>query len=469
MRTPIKLITLMSGGGLVFDLNDEFNTDLAAGSVTGTGATPGPGTRTVTDTENKLAIASSTLTINKKATPAWGDPALFYDATARVVGKLLIVNFNFSQSGSGGSVNIGWGIDTAAAILKANSIYVGSANGLAIYDNNSQDFIAHGTNLSINTNYYLAISLRATGAFYYIKGGTFTNWTLFWISNLNSTATLYPALSNKNGIYTSDLVHIPKPRWLPTPLISDGFGSAGVSDGLGHAEGIAASVGSGGAGKTWAGATWSLASGAALNTPVPGAELATGALTVGTWYLITATEGNHFYADCAVGDTFRAADTTGLDANNKVKALTLSELMYTTDLSTADGYFDVTTPAYDATLSQAGYALRVDNPANPQNFILVYQTGALIKVVECASGTYSADLLSATKAFAANRVLRVDLSGTAVRVYHVTSAGVVTVVGQGTTSITTGTTHGLFSTLAANTFDNFVAQAKTTTEIDEYT
>jgi SPP1 family predicted phage head-tail adaptor len=54
-----------------------------------------------------------------------------------------------------------------------------------------------------------------------------------------------------------------------------------------------------------------------------GAEKATGTLTAGTLYQITATETNHFYTGCAVYDTFTAAGTETCDDNNKVKPVTL--------------------------------------------------------------------------------------------------------------------------------------------------
>lgn len=50
-----------------------------------------------------------------------------------------------------------------------------------------------------------------------------------------------------------------------------------------------------------------------------GAEKATGTLTIGTLYQITATETNHFYTGCTVGDVWTAAVATELDADNKVK------------------------------------------------------------------------------------------------------------------------------------------------------
>ena len=50
-----------------------------------------------------------------------------------------------------------------------------------------------------------------------------------------------------------------------------------------------------------------------------GEEVATGTLTIGTLYQITATEKDHFYAGCKIGDVWTAAAATALDADNKVK------------------------------------------------------------------------------------------------------------------------------------------------------
>ena len=52
---------------------------------------------------------------------------------------------------------------------------------------------------------------------------------------------------------------------------------------------------------------------------VVGAEKSTGTLDIGTLYQITATETNHFYTGCTVGDVWTAAVATELDADNKVK------------------------------------------------------------------------------------------------------------------------------------------------------
>ena len=52
---------------------------------------------------------------------------------------------------------------------------------------------------------------------------------------------------------------------------------------------------------------------------IVGAELAAGTLTIGTLYQITATETNHFYTGCAVGDVWTATAATACNASNKVK------------------------------------------------------------------------------------------------------------------------------------------------------
>ena len=53
-----------------------------------------------------------------------------------------------------------------------------------------------------------------------------------------------------------------------------------------------------------------------------GAEIAAGTLTSGLLYKITATQVNHFYVGCAVGEYFESDGTETCDANNKVKQVT---------------------------------------------------------------------------------------------------------------------------------------------------
>jgi len=54
-----------------------------------------------------------------------------------------------------------------------------------------------------------------------------------------------------------------------------------------------------------------------------GSEIATGTLTEGTLYQVTATEEDHFGSGVVIYDTFTAAGTETCDASNKVKPVTL--------------------------------------------------------------------------------------------------------------------------------------------------
>lgn len=259
-------------------LDDEFNTDLAAGSVHGTAAEPGPGTRGVADSGSYLSITSGQLRITQAITAT--NPAMWFTLyTARIAGKIFSSHFKMSSSTNSDGFCCGhdatepWINNWPArafnfyrgGILKVNSLNVSS--------------IAIGL-WSVNTDYYCIRLIRSTGDMWLIKGGAFSNWTLLFADTTNSDANLYPIAKQWNNAGDScyhSFLRIPTTLWLPTPLLSDGFGSTfGTSDGLGHAEGVAGGIGAGGGNKVWTGATWSVSDGKAVNTPtVTGSELLT--------------------------------------------------------------------------------------------------------------------------------------------------------------------------------------------------
>lgn len=204
--------------------------------------------------------------------------------------------------------------------------------------------------------------------------------------------------------------------------------------------------------RTWVGATWSIVGGKAINTPVAGAEEATGALVVGTWYYITASEVDHFYTGSAIGHTFRAAATTALDANNKVQALTLAELPCSLVSSTPSV---MATVNYAMTAGKrAGAVLCLDSAASPANFLICYHDGVNLHLDKCVAGTYTslintAAILGATP----ETTISTRRSGAnlLVRLYHNSApVGVETVVSDA--GIVDNTLMGLFSTSELNTF-----------------
>ncbi len=180
-------------------------------------------------------------------------------------------------------------------------------------------------------------------------------------------------------------------------------------------------------------------------TPAYGAELATGTLTVGTWYVIKATEANHFFTSCAIDNTFRAAAATALDANNKVKAITLSStLTLAADPGTKNGICDCAPTLTAGT--QAGIACCLDSESVPTYMILGYHDGVNAHLDKLENGTWTS-LISAAAAYSAGATLRIVKVGNSVALYYNGSAVGTT---QTVDTASYGTKVATFSTLAAN-------------------
>lgn len=201
---------------LAYTLNDQFTTDRAAGAVNGTSAEPTGGTRTVTDTNSKLSISGSQLSFATGGSTA-GNPGLWYGSVSRSTGKVLL-----------SAVNRTSGNDTIFG-FDANQSYPLSGHGFDLSGTTlfsyGQSTTALGTLLAA-TNYTTAIVLRSTGAYYYVKGGVYTNWTLIWIDSAGSTATLYPSIyaHSTDIVLTADNLRIPTSTWLPTEgVVYDNF------------------------------------------------------------------------------------------------------------------------------------------------------------------------------------------------------------------------------------------------------
>jgi len=123
-----------------------------------------------------------------------------------------------------------------------------------------------------------AVILRAAGAFFFRKLST-GYWKLVWSTSTNNTATLYLGVAGYSMSFTKDWMRKLFLKWLPTPVLSDGFTAADatsndgrLSDGLGHAEGVAGGIGSGGGGVAWSGSSGAIQSNRLVITPSLGSE-----------------------------------------------------------------------------------------------------------------------------------------------------------------------------------------------------
>jgi len=184
MPYPQRRRLLLSGGDeVLYLLRDEFTDTLAAGSVNGTPATPTGGARTVVDTNSKISVAASVLSF---ATGAVANDGVWWSVNSRTAGRLLLARV--TPSDTNGIAVIGWDSNQSGAIL--DSIRFAAAGAIQIVANG-------GTAISVGTYtatpYVVAGILRATGAYWFIKGGAFAQYTQLFSTSLGSAAA-YPSV-----------------------------------------------------------------------------------------------------------------------------------------------------------------------------------------------------------------------------------------------------------------------------------
>lgn len=386
----------------VFDylLNDTFTTDRAAGAVNGTDAEPGPGRRVVIDTNNKVSLSGGQLLFATGGV-AQADPQLYYTPVARAAGRLVVAQLG------GITETIGIGFDAAGASphTAGSAVYgvrfAGSSRTLQVYNNAVPLSVG---NWAAATTYQIAVVARATGTLFFIKGGAFTGWTMLWHSSVGTQADLYPAavVDSATAVFAADYIRVPSARWLPAPILSDGFSAWGSSDGLGHAEGIAGGLGSGGAGLAYT--------------------------TVGTW-----------------GASGGVAAASALNGGFAIayRALSTADIIASVKVARAGG--------------DAGLILRY---TDSNNHITCHHNGTNVVLLKKAAGV-ATTVQSTAATYVAGAELRVVADGTAFRVYYNNA-----LVGSAQTisdaEIQSATNVGLYTTNTGNTFDDFTVYARGT-------
>lgn len=287
-------------------LRDEFITDRAAGAVNGTPAEPIGGNRSVIDTENKIVIGGGKLSFTGgRTSPVLGDPGLWYAVQDRAAGKNFVASINIANAST--TYRAGWSSTASGAASDAIRIIAGPSLTVSASGITGPVVMA----LSTATYYLCAIIQRAIGTISFIKVNE--TYLLVWIAAAGN-GSLYPCFTNFDSTFTADYIRIPTDLWLPTPLCSDGFGSAfGTSDGLGHAEGIAGGIGSGGGGQAWTqqSGMWGISSGKAIASSLLSGE------AVATVPLSTANPFVGIDLARTLGDVGGVARWT--DANNHLR------------------------------------------------------------------------------------------------------------------------------------------------------
>ncbi len=366
-------------------LEDDFRiaASLAAGSVNGTLATDGVNVRTVTDPSSKISISG----LLSFATGADINSGLWYTNHVRTTGRAMVTSVIIPDALG----DIQTGIDVnASGIIQDGFRFL--ASNIRGQDAASTRVI--GT-YATGTRYQLAIVERTSGYFMFVKGGTFANWTLLWISSTTTTATLFPGfmVNLTTSPFSVDFVRIPDEIISIAPSASDSFnranGAIGSTDGLAVPE-------SGGGSLSWR-------------------------EDFGTWVI----------------------------SSNAAKAATLTS-------STGIATIDAGSPnvIVTANLTRAalfvGIALRF---LDANNFIYIYKNFANVNVARVVGGT-PVTLTSTAAAYVAGAALTVSAIGSKFRVYY--NGAFVSETNIADAALQTPTRFGLYTSDLGNTIDNFI-------------
>lgn len=190
--------------GLSYWLRDEFTTDASAPLTSPRAAEPGGGTLTITDTANRLSIASTKLTrvAGFAAAAVWENPRVVADAFSRVAGAALKIQIN-----TGTDILAGWRSSTTGGSASVRYAAFWSNSVTLNFWGTSAEFGLINI-VTASTDYSVVLVLRSTGCFLFVKGGTqFTAWSLIWIFGTGAEATLYPSVQYQTaGLVTHDYV-----------------------------------------------------------------------------------------------------------------------------------------------------------------------------------------------------------------------------------------------------------------------
>ncbi len=374
-------------------VNDTFTTDRAAGAVNGTDAEPGPGRRTVTDAGARISLTGG------KARFAGG--VAFNDYSGANVNywlsgmpqALALISVTIAET----NTRCTFGLSDAISALKQGAVRLDSGGTVQV-GITSGNFVSVTVDKALSSQFAFA---RSISNVYVLE--TRTGWKLLYIVPITQwTLIYYVALSNQSvTVFDALDVRVPAALWLPTPLASDGFSSWGTTDGLGHAEGVAGGLGSGGSGLSWADnvGTWGASGGAAA------ASALTGGVAIAT-------------VDTSTADVLAAAKIT-------------------------------------RSAGDAGVVVRY---ADANNYVRGIHNGTNAQLVKVVGGTPTT-LINAAATYSAGAEIRVICEGQKFRLYY-NNALIGTEQTIADAGLQSGTKQGLYSTDTSNTFDNTTCYAR---------
>ncbi len=214
-------ITLGTGVEVVtYLLRDEFTTAESAPLASPRTAEPGPGTLTIRDTGNTWDISGGAIIANAAATGAGNPRIVSVSSFARATGLTMFVSWQRrSDLGGSGAQNPGVGfVDRAGPLLfdHVAAGFLGDNTETVISELSTRVFSVGipGNNSIIDG----VIVLRSAGAWVFtVTGGVYT---LRWVLNTNTTATLYASVYSQ-GAYFPNHTYYMRVRQLEAPWQDD--------------------------------------------------------------------------------------------------------------------------------------------------------------------------------------------------------------------------------------------------------
>ena len=197
MRTILKLMTVMGGGG---GLNVLYRDDLTTtddSPMTSPLVASHIGSMTLTQTDGTIAIASQEWTWTAQATPVFGDLKAVDDITrAHAAGRTIATTINWSSFGTNGNAVI-WS-DKNTPATPANDALAGFQIGSVViaFDNKVVTDLGATTSLiSLGVDYRAFSIRRASGGSFFVLNGK-----LEWVGE-TGTADAWMEVTNNNGAF----------------------------------------------------------------------------------------------------------------------------------------------------------------------------------------------------------------------------------------------------------------------------
>lgn len=379
--------------GVTYLLRDDFLADIAAGSLNGTPATPGPGNRDVVDTGSFMSISGHVLSVLDSYDEA-RDPILSYViGLARQFGRLMIAKVRVSDPTA---VGVAFGM------------------GSAVHDPDDPHFTVNGVGAAVSVVngcgavgpliaswsdvvYSLCIIQKAvTGAYMLMKGDVaHPLWTLVWWFDASALPAATPLLiiSSPDGAYTALTIREPDALFLIAPLAYDTFDRANGS--------LIGTETVGPDGQTLSSLPW--------------------VEKIGTWGIATNV------AKCSVLSGSKGVATVVTPSAN---------VLVRVDFTRAAGI--------------GGLLLRY---IDASNYLKVVHTGTFFRLIQRLAAVES-NLITASSSHIAGKPILVELDGLSARIYY---NNVFIGAATGTIDPSfTGATHGLYTDNVGNSFNNFI-------------